>query len=188
MTLPNNTEAGKRVNATGSLLLVKRGTKFGQYISTKDDLFVRNTALLITYWQTVLVYASSIRYAIVLQRATQLFQEAQATYITAICLIERAADNMINFQAIVKKRRFASFDELLKYCRQFSFFQQLSKAGLTTTDCFERILVPYYSTDHLCCRFSTNGYHGPYVARLFCYLWREQLSQDTSRAQAVERS
>ena len=43
---------------------------------------------------------------------------------TAICLIERAADNLFNFQAVIKKRGFASFDELLKYCGQFSIFQQ----------------------------------------------------------------
>ena len=43
---------------------------------------------------------------------------------TAICLIERAANNLINFQAVVKKRGFASFNELLKYCRHFSNFQQ----------------------------------------------------------------
>ena len=37
---------------------------FGQCILTKDDLFARNTALLLAYWQTVYVYARSIRYAI----------------------------------------------------------------------------------------------------------------------------
>ena len=43
---------------------------------------------------------------------------------TDICLIERAADNLINFQAVVKKRGFTSFDELLMYCKQFPIFQQ----------------------------------------------------------------
>ena len=36
---------------------------------------------------------------------------------TVICLTERAADNLINFQAVVKKR--LSKFELLKYCRNF---------------------------------------------------------------------
>ena len=40
----------------------------------------------------------------------------------AICLIELVADTLINFQTVVKKRVFASFDELLKCCRQFSIF------------------------------------------------------------------
>ena len=44
---------------------------------------------------------------------------------TTMCLIKRVADNLINFQAVVKKRGFSSFIELLKYyCRQFSIFQR----------------------------------------------------------------
>ena len=62
VTLQNNTEAGKRVSATESLLRSTIFEKqdhrsstddltvhFGQCMSTRDDLFVQNTALLITY-------------------------------------------------------------------------------------------------------------------------------------------
>ena len=102
VTLPNYTEAGKRVNATVSRLRLKKQdhlsstddltVHFGQCISTKDDPFVQNTALLLVRWQTLHVYARIIRYAIEfstvvrykglrkLQRATQFFQEAQVTY------------------------------------------------------------------------------------------------------------
>ena len=52
---------------------------------------------------------------------------------TAICLIEQAADDQINFQTVVKKRGFASFDELLKCCRQFSIFQQQARTGLVSS-------------------------------------------------------
>ena len=49
LTVPNNTEAGKRVSATESLLLLKSQTifqaqiaYFAQYILSKDNAFVRN--------------------------------------------------------------------------------------------------------------------------------------------------
>ena len=73
VTLPNNTEAGKRVSATEITTFEKQNhisstddltVHFGQCISTKDDPFVPNTALLVAYWQTVYVCAWSIRYAI----------------------------------------------------------------------------------------------------------------------------
>ena len=82
------------------------------------------------------VYARSIRYAIdfstpVRERASQASIELLKFFKhrppTAVCLIERAADNLFNFQAVVKKRGFTSFDELLKHCRQFYFFNTSQK-------------------------------------------------------------
>ena len=96
---------------------------FGQCISTKDDPFVRN----------MYIYARIILYAIdfsttARERASQALIELLKVFKhrppTAACLIERVADNLINFQAVVKKRGFTSFDELIKYCRQFLIFQQ----------------------------------------------------------------
>ena len=58
VTLPNDTEAGKIVSVTESLLLLKSQTLsstndltiyFGQCISTKRDPFVRSNLLLIAY-------------------------------------------------------------------------------------------------------------------------------------------
>ena len=96
---------------------------FGQCISTKDDPLVRN----------MYVYARSIRYTIdfstaVRERASQASTELLKIFKhrppTVACLIERAADNLINFQAVVKLRGFISFEELLKYCRQFQLFNR----------------------------------------------------------------
>ena len=79
------------------------------------------------------VYAKSIRYAIdfstaVRERASQasikLLKFFKHRPPTAICLIERAADNLIDFQVVVKKKGFVSFDERLKYSTvgNFQFF------------------------------------------------------------------
>ena len=125
---------------------------FGQCISTKDNPFVRN----------MYVYARSIRYVIEFSRAVsetasqasiKLLKFCKHRPPTAACLIERAADDLINFQAVVKKRGFTSFDELLKYCRLFSNFQQQSRTGLEITGCFERTIVLFCSTDYLSFRF-----------------------------------
>ena len=69
LALQNNTEAGKRVSETESLLLLKNHmifqvqmAHFGQCISTKDDPFVRSVNNRV--FTTVYVYARSIRYAI----------------------------------------------------------------------------------------------------------------------------
>ena len=87
---------------------------FGQCISTKNDPFVRN----------IYVYARSIRYTIdfstaVREKASQASIELLKFFKhrppTAICLIERTADNLINFQAVVKKR--LSKFELQRYNR-----------------------------------------------------------------------
>ena len=76
---------------------------FGQCILTKDNPFVRN----------IYVYARGIRYAIdfptaVRERASQASTELLKFFkhrpLTAACLIERTVDNLINFQAVVKKR------------------------------------------------------------------------------------
>ena len=62
---------------------------FGQYISTKKYIFVRSTASLNVYWQTVYVNTKSIRYAIDFSSAVREsaslnellnFPEAQVTY------------------------------------------------------------------------------------------------------------
>ena len=85
---------------------------FGQCISTKNDFSVRNTVSLNAYWQTVYVYAMSIRYAIDFysyQRKdiasfgelTNFFQKHRSP--TAMCLIARVADNLINFKQLSRK-------------------------------------------------------------------------------------
>ena len=84
------------------------------YINQKNDPFVRK----------MYVYTRSMRYAIdfstaVRERASQSSIELLIFFKyrlpTAACLVERAADNLINFQAVVKKSGFTSLDELLKY-------------------------------------------------------------------------
>ena len=76
---------------------------FGQCISTEDDSFFRN----------IYVYARSIRYVIdfsaairerTSQASIELLEFFKHRPPTAICLIERAADNLIHFQAVVKTR------------------------------------------------------------------------------------
>ena len=71
---------------------------------------------------------------------------------TVICLIERAADNLINFQVVVKKR--LSKFELLKCCR---IFQQRSPTDIVSDrelfKCCTEFLSEYktnYSTLELC--------------------------------------
>ena len=71
---------------------------------------------------------------------------------TAICLIERTADNLINFQALVKKR--LSKFELLKCCR---IFQQLSQKDFVSNKklfmCSSKFPFQYktdYCTTELC--------------------------------------
>ena len=98
---------------------------FGQCISTKKDPFVRNISSLNAYWQTIYVYARIIRYVIDFSAAVgkrtslnellNFFKKQFWRPPTVICLIERAADNLINFHAVVKKR--LSKFELLRCCR-----------------------------------------------------------------------
>ena len=102
---------------------------FGLCISTKNGFFVRNIASLNVYWKTVYVYARSIRYATDFlffdsrQRKDNASFDELIMFLnkqfcrppTVICLIKRAADNLINFQAVVKKK--LSKFELLKCCR-----------------------------------------------------------------------
>ena len=113
----------------------------------------------------------SIRYAVDLQRSEKksitsfdeliIFKKKQfCSPPTVICLIGRAADNLIQFQAVVKKR--LSMFELLRCCRIFqprseklctlqgaAEFQEVVRP-LTA---IERIRALYYSTDYLCIRF-----------------------------------
>ena len=75
--------------------------------STKDDRFVRNTAN--AYWQTVHVYARSKRYAIDYsgkKKNIACFDELInfSKRRPSMCLIARVADNLMNFEAAVKKK------------------------------------------------------------------------------------
>ena len=99
---------------------------FGQCNSTKKDPFVQITTSLKAYWKTIYVYARSIRYRINCSMAVEKrtsfnellnFSKQFCRPPTVICLIKRAADNLIIFQAVVKKR--LSQFELLKCCRIF---------------------------------------------------------------------
>ena len=91
---------------------------------------------------------------------------------TVICLIKRAADNLINFQAVVKKR--PSKFELVKCCNiirnsdqvsGFKSYKELLKfqEAVVPLTAIERTMVLYYSTDYLCFsfqykHFNTNTY------------------------------
>ena len=116
----------------------------------KNDFFVWNTASLDVYLQTVYVYARSVRYAVDLLCSPP----------AVICLMGRAADNLIKIQAVVKKRR--SKFKLLGCCRIFlhrsdrlcplqGAAQIQEVVGPLTA--IERTLVLYYSIDYLCFRF-----------------------------------
>ena len=105
---------------------------FGQFISTKKKgPFVRNTASLNAYWQTVYVHVRSIRYAIdfptaagkkALQVSIDLLKFFKPRPPRAICLIEQATDNLINFKQLSRKC-FVS----LSYSSVCRIFQQQSQ-------------------------------------------------------------
>ena len=65
---------------------------------------------------------------------------------TAMRSIERAADSFINFQAVVNKRGFTSFDELLKYCRQFFNFSAVVNNRLSKFELLKCWRVFNFST------------------------------------------
>ena len=83
-----------------------------------------------------------------LRQTNSLFQEA-VLQPTGICLIERAADNLINFQAVVKKR--LSKFELLKCCR---IFQQRSRTDFVSNKRAQVLQRNFFSVQNelLCSR------------------------------------
>ena len=161
---------------------------FGQCISTKDDPFVRN----IYIYARIILYAIEVSTAVrerALQASIELLKVFKHRPPTAACLIERVAGDLINFQAVVKKRGFTSFDELIiSIVDNFQFFNSSQEQAYRLPAVSSELW--YYITVLIICAlgFSTNGYPCPYVARLFCYLLGKRFSQDTSRVQAIERS
>ena len=121
-------------------------------ISTKNYLFVLNTASLNANWQTVYVYARSIHYAInfptaVREKASRASIELLNFFKqffrppTVICLIERTEGILINFQAVVEKR--VSEFELLKCCCRI--FQQRSQTDFVSNQraqVLQRVFFP----------------------------------------------
>ena len=105
LPVSNKTEAGKRVSATKSLLLLseKQGhhsiindqtVHFSQYCIFQPKVTLSFETLLITYWQTAYLYARSIGYA-------------------------------ISFSTVIKTGS-VSLNKRLQCCREFSIFQQRS--------------------------------------------------------------
>ena len=122
-SVANNTEAGKRVSATESLLLLKSQTMFKsqtirRYIlinskSTENDIFIQS----ITNGD---VLANNIRIVIICYAQYSILQEVVHRPPTAICLFRRATVNVINFPNS-GQTGLVSFNELLRCGREFSF-------------------------------------------------------------------
>ena len=174
--------------------------------STKKDPSVRNTVSLNAYWQTFYVYARSIRYAIDFdsgrKKGIASFDELIIFLKKHRSFIARAAGNLINFQAVVKKR--LSEFELLKCCR---IFQQRSQTDFVSNQRAVQVLQKITSAAELTVLFrerktdanfsydtsQTFGTHRVYKQSAVVVKWSSiqsniTLNSDTSHKQTIQGS
>ena len=91
----------------------------------------------------------------------------------AMCLIARAADNLINFQAVVKKK--LSTFELLKYCR---IFQQQSQTDSVSNQRAVQVLQRIVSAAELTVLFREKK-GSQFFVRHVSDIWYSQSSIST---------